>query len=122
LRAIFTQERINALLAALILIGIAAVLVGVWRYFDAAQRLRGNTAIEIQQGNAALDVNTPEQAQGLIAADLEKRHLEQQQNEALVVAGVGLGTLALGWIVGDAVRSRRRSKAAVPTEESAQPL
>ncbi len=122
MKAIFTQERINALITALILIGVALVLVGVWRYVDAAQRLQGNTALEIQQGNAALDVTTPEQAQGLIATDLEKRRLERQQNESLVAAGFGLGMLALGWIIGDAVRSRRRSKAAVTVEEGTQPL
>jgi hypothetical protein len=118
LKTIFTQERINALLAALVLIGVALVIVGVWRYFDAAQRLQGNLALEVQQGNAEFDVNNPEQAQGLVASDIQKRRLERQQNEALVVGGIGLGTLALGWILNDVVRSRRRTRAATPVEEA----
>ena len=118
MKTIFTQERINALLAALVLIGIALVLVGVWRYVDAAQRLQGNLALEVQQGDTEFDVSTPEQAQGLMASDIQKRRLERQQNEALVAGGIGLGTLALGWILNDAVRSRRRTKAATPVEEA----
>jgi hypothetical protein len=92
---IFTHERINALIAALVLIGIALILVGIWRYVDAAQRLTTNQAQSIQAGDASFNIETPEQAQGLIAADVQRRRLEQQQNESLVLAGVGLAVLAL---------------------------
>jgi hypothetical protein len=118
---IFTQERVNAVLAALVLIGIALVLVGVWRYIDATQRLGSNIALDVQEDSSQFNVNTPEQAQGLIAADVEKRRLERQQNESLVVAGVGLGTLAIGWMAYDFARSRRRHKSepnTLPAQES----
>jgi len=111
---IFTSERANAILAALIIIGLALILVGVWRYVDAAQQLAGNSAQAIQQGEAPLDIETPEQAQGLIASDLERRRLERQQNEALVMGGVGLATLALGWLAHDLVQARRKTKPTAP--------
>ncbi len=117
---ILTQERINALIAALVLIGIALLLVGIGRYVDAAQRLIGNEAQSIQMGDASLNVETPEQAQGLIAADVQRRRLERQQNESLIMAGVGLASLALGWLGYDLVRARRKSQAntmSSPAEE-----
>jgi hypothetical protein len=117
---IFTQERINALIAALVLIGIALILVGVWRYVDAAQRLTGNQAQSIQTGDASFNIETPEQAQGLIAADVQRRRLEHQQNESLIMAGIGLASLALGWLGYDLVRTRRKAKAntlSSPAEE-----
>jgi uncharacterized membrane protein YidH (DUF202 family) len=118
---IFTHERINALIAALVLIGIALLLVGIWRYVDAGQRLTGNEAQAIQTGDASLNIQTPEQAQGLIAADVQRRRLERQQNESLIMAGVGLALLALGWLGYDLVRTRRKSRAdalASPAKES----
>ena len=118
-----TQERINALLAALILIGLALVLVGAWRFVDASQQLTGNVAHQVQQGDAAFDIQTPEQAQGLIASDLQKRRLEHQQSESMVMAGVGLGALAISWLAYDVIRGRRRAKPqpeSTPTEQGAQ--
>jgi uncharacterized membrane protein YidH (DUF202 family) len=111
---IFTQERINALIAALVLIGLALVIVGVWRYVDASQRLAGNYAQDIREGDISFNVENPEQAQGLIAADVQRRRLERQQNESLILAGVGLASLAVGWIGYDVIRGRRRAKSQPP--------
>jgi hypothetical protein len=118
---IFTQERINALIAALVIIGVALLLVGVWRYVDATQRIASTEAPPIATGATGLEVQTPEQAQGLIAAGMQKRRLEQQQNESLIMAGVGLALLASGWLSYDLVRARRKPQAnaaSSPVEES----
>jgi hypothetical protein len=108
---IITQERVNALVAALVLIGIALILVGIWRYMDAAQRLAGDDAQALLLGAASVNVETPEQTQGLVAAGVQRRRLERQQHESLILAGVGLASLGVGWLGHDLMRARRKSHA-----------
>lgn len=108
IQRIFTQERVNAVIAALVLIGIALMIVSVWRYIDAAQQLEGNLSQQVANGALPLDVQTPDQADVLMIADVQRRRLEQQQNESLITAGIGLGSLAIGWLGYDIVRGRRR--------------
>jgi len=44
----------------------------------------------------------------LMAADVEYRRLESQRDNALIVGGVGLALLAVGWIGSDFLRARCR--------------
>jgi hypothetical protein len=111
LKRILSPERINALFAALIIIGLALIIVSAWRYLDAAQRLASSEAPPIPEDNTA----APEQAQGFVAAGVQRRRLERQQNESLMLGGIGLASLALGWLAHDMVQARRRARQRVPS-------
>jgi hypothetical protein len=105
---IFTQERINAFIMALILIGIVLVIISVVRFISASVQLEGNLAHQIQSSDTPINPETPDEAQGLVASDIERRELSGQRNEALVMGGAGLGLLAVGWLGYDFARGRRR--------------
>jgi hypothetical protein len=111
----FTPERANALIAALIIIGLALVAVSAIRFVDASTQLESNLAHKIQTDDMTLSLETPEEAQILRSSDLERRRLERQQNESLVTGGVGLATLAVAWLAHDIAQSRRKARHTMPS-------
>jgi H+/Cl- antiporter ClcA len=113
---IFTQERINAFIMALILIGVVLVTISVVRFVSASQQLDGNLAQQMQSGEIPVNPETPEETQGLIASDIERRRLSGERNEALIMGGAGLGLLAVGWLGYDFARGRRKSRPEQATE------
>jgi len=111
LRRLFTQERVNAFIMALILIGVVLIAMGAYQFLDAAQKLQSNTAHQILNAEATAEAQSLDAAQGLVASDMERRRLDRQHDQSLIMAGAGLALLAVGWLGYDYVRGRRKANA-----------
>ncbi len=93
----------TAIIGGLLLAGYAAL-----RYVDLASRLSGNMAAQIHESGGEVELESKGQAQGLMASDIERRRLVAEQFTMMVVGGVGLALLGLGWLGADILRGRRK--------------
>ena len=109
---LFTYEMAARLLFTAVALGILLSALAVWRYVDAAQRLAGNEAAKIHEAGGDVTIESKNQAQGLMAADMERRRLQTEQSNMFIVGGVGLALIGLGWLGWDILRSRRRKSVA----------
>ena len=108
MRKLFTAELLERLLFTAIAVGILMALLGGLRYLDLSGQLAANQAVQIQQSGGEVTVETNSQARGLMAADLTRRRLEEDRYNMMVVGGVGLALIGLGWLAADITRTRRR--------------
>ncbi len=107
LRSITEKEWFRGLVFALIIIGVALILLAAQQYVDAATRLNDNLAYQAQQAGEAVPLESQAEAQILVGAGMEMRRLTAQRDRALMIGGGGLVLLALGWIGMDFARARR---------------
>jgi hypothetical protein len=71
-------------------------------------QLSGNQAAQIREEGGEVEIESQSQAQGLMASDIERRRLIAEQFDMMVVGGIGLALLGLGWLGYDIMRGRRR--------------
>lgn len=112
MRKILTIDFIERLLFTAIVAGIFIGGFAVVRYVDIVRRLSTNEAAQIHASGGEVTVETKGQAQGLMAADIERRRLLADQSSMMMVGGVGLALIGLGWLAGDILRGRRRKASA----------
>jgi hypothetical protein len=93
---------------ALLIIGILAALMAALQFVDASLKIQNNASYQAKNRETPLELQSQSEAQMLIAADVELRRLGEQRSNALIIGGIGLVALALGWIGNDFLRSRRR--------------
>ena len=86
-----------------------------WRYFDLSNKLSSNLAAQIHDEGGEVTVESKGQAQGLMASDIERRRLVAEQFTMMVVGGIGLALIGVGWLAGDVLRARRRKAEATET-------
>lgn len=108
MRRFIDSELIERLLFTAILLGVLMAAGGALRYFMLQNELATNLAARIHEAGEEVAIESKGQAQGLMAADIERRRLVAEQFNMMVVAGVGLALLGLGWLGNDILRSRRR--------------
>ena len=111
MRAFFASELFERLLFSALVIGILLVAVAGLRYVAVSNQLAGNLAAQIHEDGGEVELESKSQAQGLMAADVERRRLVSEQYNMMVVGGLGLALLGLGWLGLDFVRARRRPRA-----------
>ena len=99
---------LDRLLFTAILVGILLIAGAGYRYLDISNQLSGNMAAQIHDEGGEVTVESKAQAQGLMAADIERRRLVTEQYNMMIIGGVGLALLGLGWLGYDIVRGRRR--------------
>jgi hypothetical protein len=102
---------LERLLFSVLIIGLLMAGYGVLRYLDLSNQLSGNMAARIHEEGGEVALEDKAQAQGLMAADLARRRLLSEQNHMMIVGGVGLALLGLGWLGTDLLGSRRRKAA-----------
>jgi hypothetical protein len=102
------KDWFRGIVFAFIIIGILAGLFAAQQFIDASLRIQNNASYIAKSSEAALELQSQAEAQMLMAADVEYRRLLLQRDNALIVGGLGLASLALGWIGNDFVRARRR--------------
>ena len=112
MRRIFNAELLNRLLFTVVALGILMIAGAGWRYVDAANILAHNPAAQIHDAGGEVTIESKSQAQGLMAADIERRRMQVEQSNMLIVGGIGLALIGLGWLGWDILRSRRRKAAA----------
>ena len=110
-------ELVDRLLFSAIVVGILLAAGGAIRYFMVQNELSGNMAAQIQQSGDEVKLESKGQAQGLMASDIERRRLVSEQFNMMVVGGIGLALIGVGWLGADIARGRRK-KAETKVAES----
>jgi len=110
MKRIVNSEQIRAVTLAIVIVGIGLIVFGAYRYLDAARQLSDNMAQKIQESGTEISNLSNGEAQMLMSADIQRRKLLQQQNYAMIFAGVGLALAAAGWLAGDFLAARRAVK------------
>ena len=113
------SEWLNRLFFSLIVIGLLMAVFGVYRYVDATVRLADNPAAQLRASGGELNIQSTAEGRGMIAADMERRDLEDQRAEAMTVGGIGLAVIAIGWLAMDFQRSRRKPGTPPPPTDTA---
>jgi hypothetical protein len=108
IRSKINSEQLRPFLMALVIVGIVALLFGAYRFVDAATRIQNNPAFQVQSNGQTVSPQDMGTAEMLVSSGLAYRELVRQRNEALVIGGVGLVMLSLGWLGNDVIRSRRK--------------
>lgn len=108
MRGLFHSELIERLLFSAIVVGILLAAGGAVRYFILQNELSTNLAAQIHGEGGEVAIESKSQAQGLMASDIERRRLVAEQFNMMLVAGVGLALLGLGWLGMDIIRGRRK--------------
>ena len=111
MRRILDSELTERLLFTAIVVGIILAAGGAIRYVMLGNQLSGNMAAQIHDEGGEVEIESKRQAQGLMAADIERRRLVAEQYDVMIIAGAGLALLGLGWLGTDIIRGRRRASA-----------
>ncbi|MCY3799834.1 MAG: hypothetical protein OXG84_18665 [Chloroflexi bacterium] len=101
-------ELVERLLFTAIVVGILMAAGGAFRYLMINNQLSENLAAQIHDDGGEVAIESKSQAQGLMAADIERRRLVSEQFNMMILGGVGLALLGLGWLGTDIVRGRRK--------------
>ena len=99
---------VDRLLFTAIVVGIFMVAGAGFRYLDLSYQLAGNIAAQLHAEGGEVEVESKGQAQGLMASDIQRRRLVSEQFNMMILGGVGLALLGLGWLGNDILGSRRR--------------
>lgn len=110
MRNIFHTGVLDKALFSVIVVGILLAAYGGLRYLDLANKLANNMSAQIQAEGGEVELESKEQAQGLMASDIERRRLADEQSEMMLIGGIGLALLGLGWLGTDLLGSRRRKR------------
>ncbi len=109
MRRLIDTELIERLLFSAVVIGLLLAAGGGLRYGMLANQLSQNAAAQIHEAGGEVEIESKSQAQGLMAADIERRRLAAEQFSMMILGGVGLALLGLGWLGMDVLRGRRAS-------------
>lgn len=101
---------LDRLLFTAIVVGVLLAAYGGWRFVDLSNQLAANPAAQIHQEGGEVELESKSEAQGLMAADIERRRLVAEQHNMMIAGGVGLALLGLGWLGTDLLGSRRRKE------------
>lgn len=106
-RYFFSGELIQRVIFTVIVIGALMAGVAAARYASNAAQLSQNEAAQIHEGGGEVTIENRSRAQGLMAADIERRRLLADQSRMMMVGGAGLALIGLGWLLRDILRGRR---------------
>jgi hypothetical protein len=113
---ILEKEWFRGLVVALIMIGGALILYGVYQFVDASSRISNN--VVYQREAAGTEVQSPTDARMFMAAEVEYRSLRIQRSNSFSYGGVGLALMAAGWLGYDFARAHRRKRQLVMPSQS----
>ena len=111
MRRFFDSDLIERLLFSAVVLGVLLAVGGALRYVMLANQLTGNPAARAHEAGGEVEIESKSQAQGLMAADIERRRLVAEQFNMMIVGGGGLALLGLGWLGMDLRRGKRRASA-----------
>ena len=117
---ILNSELIERLVFTAIVIGILMTLFGAFRFAVLSNQIASNEAAQVLAEGGEVSIETQNEAQGLMAADLERRRLVKDRFNMMVVGGAGLGVIGVGWMLMDILRSRRKKEDEPSTQSVAE--
>ena len=103
-----TGALIDKLLFSAMLAGILLAGFGGLRYLDLSNQLADNPAAQIHERDEAVQVENTDAGYSLMTADITRRRQLEEQYNMMIIGGLGLALLGLGWLGSDIVRSRRK--------------
>lgn len=112
------QSWFRGFVSAVIVAGILITLVAVFQFVDANNQLQDNIAHQTRGEEIQLDSEA--QATSLMTADIERRKLESQKDDAMIIGGIGLVVIAVGWIFLDFSRGHARKQEAQQANNNAE--
>ncbi len=144
MRKFLTVELFERLFFTAIVVGISMLLLTALRFADLSRQLADNEMVQIRRGlcplvpsnilerfqwewtlQVSVGIPCDEKAPlennsggGLIAADMERRRLVEERFNMMVVGGVGLVLVGLGWLATDVTRTRRRKAEAATADDA----
>ncbi|MDZ4767396.1 MAG: hypothetical protein SGI73_22885 [Chloroflexota bacterium] len=95
---LWDKNGIKSVLLALIFLGVALTAFAIYGYIRNSYEIGQNVAYQIQSQNRAIDPQTQTEGQMLMVADIQLRELVRDRNVMMIIGGVGLVLLAVGWI------------------------
>lgn len=98
---------LDKLLFSAMLAGVLLAAFGALRYVDLSNQLAENPAAQIHASGEAAQVENADEGYNLMSADIARRRLVDEQYSMMIIGGLGLALLGLGWLGNDIVRSRR---------------
>ncbi len=116
MRRLFDSELVARLLFTAIVVGILLAAGGAIRYFMLQNELSTNLAAQVREEGGEVAIESKGQAHGLMAADIERRRLVAEQFNMMILGGVGLALLGLGWLGMDITRGRRQAGEAIAAQ------
>ena len=121
MRRLFNSELVERLLFTAIVVGIFMVAGASFRYLNLSNQLSGNIAAQIHESGGEVELESKTEAQGLMAADIQRRRITSEQYNMMIIGGAGLALLGLGWLGYDIMRGRRRKAKSASAEASVEP-
>lgn len=118
MRRLLASELIERLFFTAIVAGVLLAAGGAIRYVMIQNELSTNMAARIHGEGGEVEIESKRQAQGLMASDIERRRLVAEQFNMMILGGVGLALLGLGWLGHDLLGSRRRQPASEGAKSS----
>ena len=109
MRGLLDSDLLERLLFTAIVAGLVMAAGGAIRYFMLQNELSTNMAARIHESGGEVAIESKSQAQGLMAADIARRRLVAEQFNMMILGGIGLALLGLGWLGMDLRRGRRRT-------------
>ncbi|MXX82399.1 MAG: hypothetical protein F4Y70_02850 [Chloroflexi bacterium] len=109
-----TGALIDKLLFSAMLAGILLAGFGGLRYLDLSNQLADNPAAQIHERDEAVQVENTDAGYSLMTADITRRRQLEEQYNMMIIGGLGLALLGLGWLGSDIVRSRRKPPGPAP--------
>ena len=108
MRQLFKYDTLKPVFYALILIGLALLLFGFYRFVSISQAIPQNFAYRFHEQNTTVQKMDEATGRVLMSADLELRRLERERSESVAIIGAGVIITALGWLTNDFARSRNK--------------
>lgn len=109
---------IDKLLFSAMLVGVLLAAFSALRYVELSNQLAENPAAQIRESGEAVQVDDAEAGYSLMSADIERRRQVDEQYNMMIIGGLGLALLGLGWLGSDIARSRRGKNPAKATNPS----
>lgn len=111
-------ELIERILFTTIVLGLLMAIFGGLRFLDLSNQIANNEAAQIQNSGEEIAPQTNAEARGLVASDMERRRLVSDRFNMMVVGGIGLALIGVGWMAMDITRNRRRKNEAQETSSN----
>jgi hypothetical protein len=105
-----TTSWMERVLFAVVIVGILLTLFGLVRIVDTTIKINNNSAQQFHDSGETLDIQNTEEGRGLMASDLERRELLKIRGEMIMLVGIGLAILGLGWLGYDFRNGRLRKE------------
>jgi hypothetical protein len=92
------REWFRPLALALLMIGIGLTVFGVISFINTQSQIEQNFAHRVQTEQITLEALTEAEGMMLMSADIQLGQLQNDLNRAVIMSGVGIICLAVGWM------------------------